>query len=157
MPFFSRGSNKYQDPYKQKDMYKRYIKDKEGPYAVSYEDFKDICDEYYKKLSTSILDGDLVKLPFRLGYLSVISKATSTDFKAAPYNWIESARLGKKVVETNDHSDYTSYQFKWQKNDVKFTANLDKYQLIMSRKNKRDLATRIKSGEYKYFNDIKHD
>jgi len=157
MAYFGRGKNRYQDPYTLKDMYTEYIKDKEGPYEVSYKDFVDICREYYKELSELILDGDIVKLPFRLGFLSVISKPTTTNLKAAPIDWKATVELGKKVVETNDHSDYTSYQFKWQKKNRAFVPNLEKYQLVMTRKNKRELAARIKSGEYQYFNDIKHD
>jgi len=156
--FFSRGVNKYQNPYTLQDMYKEYIKDKEGPYIVSYSDFIDICTSYFKGISEAILDGDLIKLPARLGFMSIISKPTNlTSVKAAPINWKETARLRKRVAETNDHSNYTSYRIKWQKKDVFFIPNLEKYQFIFSRANKRELARRIKSKEYQYFNDIKHD
>lgn len=149
--FFSRGKNRYQNPYTFKDMYPEYMKGKEGPYKVSYSDFIDILEEYYKRLSEYILEGGYVKFPYKLGNVRVAAKPTNfRTAKTAPTNWIETVKQGKKVIETNDHTNYTSYFFYWSKPHKGFVPNLSKYRLIFTRAIKRELAARIKSGEYQY-------
>lgn len=153
--FFGRGSNKYQNPYTLKDMYKEYIKDKEGPYEVSFKVFAEICREYLKGIAEAVIEGELIKMPFKLGTLSVISRPTNfSSIKKAPYNWIESAKQGKKVIETNDHTNYTSFLFRWSKPMMRYMKHIEKYQLIFTRTNKRNLAAKIKSGDFEYFNPI---
>ena len=149
--YFSRGKNKYQNPYTFKDMYKQYIKDKEGPYKVEYSTFIEIIEDYFKSISEYILEGGELKLPYKLGYLKVAGKPTNFKSKKhMPINWVETNKLGKQVIETNDHSNYIRYKFVWTKVHKGFVPNISKYQLILSRANKRELAARIKSGEYEY-------
>ena len=154
--FFGRGKNKVPSAYTFKDMYKEYIKDKEGPYAIPYSDFVDICEEFYKGISEYILDGGMYILPYKLGTLSVIKKKPAKMSKiATPVNWVETNKLGKQVLETNDHSNYYRFQFKWTKLQASYVKNINMYQLIFTRANKRKLASIIKSGEYSYFEEEK--
>jgi len=149
--FFGRGKNKIQHPYTLKDMYNEYIVDKEGPYAVSYSDFVDICNEFYKGVSEYVLQGGLYKLPYNLGSLSVIKIKYNKDGSIpTSINWVETAKLGKRVIETNDHSNYSKFRFRWDKT-TSHLVNITKYQIIFTRANKRKLAAIIKSGEYEYF------
>ena len=149
--FFGRGKNKVQNVYTFRDMYKEYIKDKEGPYKISHADFMDICSEFYKGIADYILKGGWFKMPFRLGDLSVIKKPQTKLSKiATPINWVETNKLGKQVLETNDHSDHMVFRFRWSKDSGR-VVNISKYQLIFTRANKRALAAIIKSGEYDYF------
>jgi len=154
--YFGRGKNKHQKPYVFKHMYKEYIKDKEGPYAISYSDFVDICNEFYKGIAEYILDGGLYKLPYRLGDMSVIKKKPRLmDTIATPINWVETNKLGKQVLESNDHSDYFRFRFKWTKMGVAQVKHIKMYQVIFTRANKRKLAKIIKSGEYDFFEEVK--
>jgi len=150
--YFGRGANKIKHPYVFKDMYKEYIKDKEGPYAVTYKDFVDICSEFYKEVSDFIIEGGLYKLPYRLGDVSVIRKNPAHLSRiATPVNWVATNELGKQVLETNDHSNYYRFQFKWTKLGSGHVSNIRSYQLIFTRRNKRKLAQVIKSGDYSFF------
>ena len=153
--YFGRGKNKIQDPYTFPDMYKEYIKDKEGPYAVSYTDFVDICSEFYKGISEYILDGGLYRMPYKLGTLAVVKKVNiKFSTKASPINWVETVKLGRRVFETNDHSNHYRFGFKWAKTN--FVSNITKYQLIFTRANKRKLASIIKEGDYNdFFEDLR--
>jgi len=152
--FFGRGKNKVPTTYTFRDMYKEYIKDKEGPYAISYKDFVDICSEFYREVAAHILDGGLYIMPYKLGTLSVIKRPPAKLAKiATPVNWVETNKLGKQVLETNDHSNYYRFGFKWTKTN--YVSNIRKYQVIFTRANKRKLASIIKSGEYDYFEEDK--
>jgi len=96
-----RGKNKVQNPYTMKDMYLSYIEGVESssPYYVTFQEYLDICGDYYKELSSQLIDKSrVIKLPFRLGHVyvgkkkpKVLSNATlSTD-------WKESKRLGRWI------------------------------------------------------------
>ena len=151
--YYSRGKNKIQNPYTLKDMYEEYIKDKEefSPYRIDYNTFVYICTEFYKGISKHILDGGIYFMPYRLGNVSVIRKrpAKMTKFALSP-DWANTQKFGKLIPHTNDHSDYYKFRFHWSKTDC-YVKNKGKYRMVFTRANKRELAKRIKSGDYEYF------
>lgn len=151
--YFGRGKNKAQDPYTFKDMYTEYIGEieKGSPYDISYQVFVEICSEFYKDLAEYVKEGGYYKLPYKMGNLSVTKKRPKKmNFESMTLNWKETARLGKQVFETNDHTGYYKYQFHWGKKDGIFN-NKTKYRMVFTRFNKRSLAKMIKSGDYEYF------
>lgn len=151
--FYGRGINKAVNPYTLKDMYAMYIKDKEenSPYYVSYADFVTICTEYYKAISEHILEGGIYFMPFKMGSLSVVKKRPRklNKMTLSP-DWATSQKVGKLVLHTNEHTDYYKYRFHWVKANcaVKYKG---RYRLVLTRENKRKLASNIKSREYEYF------
>lgn len=153
MAFWGRGKNRVQNPYTFKDMYKEYIKDKEeeSPYNVDYNTFVSLCSEFYKEISEHILNGGIYFLPYRMGNISVIKRLPKkmTKFALSP-DWETTAKIGKLVMHTNDHSNYYKYRFHWSKKDC-YVKHKTYYRLVFTRKNKRTLAQKIKSGEYEYF------
>jgi len=151
--FYSRGKNKVQNPYTLKDMYKEYIKDKEenSPYNVSYKVFVDICTEFYKEISDHVLKGGIYFMPYRMGNISVTKRkpAKMTKFALSP-DWENTQKYGKLIPHTNDHTDYYKFRFHWSKNDC-YVKNKGKYRMVFTRKNKRELAKTIRTGDYEYF------
>jgi hypothetical protein len=151
--FYSRGKNKVRNPYTLQDMYKEYIKDKEegSPYHIEYKSFVLICTEFYKGISKHILNGGIYFMPHRLGNISVIKKRPKkmTKFSLSP-DWSNTQKFGKLIPHTNDHSDYYKFRFHWSKTDC-YVSNKGKYRMVFTRENKRELAKKIKSGDYEYF------
>jgi hypothetical protein len=148
-----RGKNKHQEPYVMKDIYKDYIKDKEedSPYYVSYLEFVDIVTMYYKAQMERIFKGGMFIMPYSLGTLSILKKIPK-QFKSKhlQIDWQATNKLGKVVHHTNDHSDYYKFTFRWSKINTR-CLNKGCYSLVMTRRNKRHLATLIKGGNTDYF------
>jgi hypothetical protein len=150
--FFSRGENKYQDPYTFQDMYKEYIKDKkEGtPYYIPYSVFVDLCGNYYKELVQKVLDGDEVDLGFKMGKFSIIKKKVPIYAKKQSMNWVETNKIKKQVRILNEHSKGFTYRMFWNKRGS-IVSNLFTYGFVFTRANKRNLAKIIKSGKTDYY------
>ena len=154
--FFGRGKNKIQNPYTLPDMYKEYIKDKEGPYALSYKEFVDISNSFYKGIADYILGGGIYKMPYRLGEISVVKFKPTLGYQgASTINWVKTNETGKAVIETNDHSNYNKFRFYWSRKNNSKVKNVKRYGLQFTRALKRRLAAIIKSGEYNFF-ELKH-
>jgi len=153
MGFFGRGKNRAKNPYTFKDMYKEYIKDKEegSPYRVDYNTFVELCSEFYKGISEHILNGGIYFMPYRMGNISVIKKKPKKmdKFSLSP-DWKTTLEYGKLVLHVNDHTNYYKHRFHWSKTDC-YVKNKSRYRLVFTRQNKRELAKKIKSGNYEYF------
>jgi len=153
MAFFGRGKNRIKSPYVMKDMYKAYIEsiEKDSPYDVSYDDFRDICELYHKSLMEHLFSGGIFILPYRLGELLITGKRPKKlTKKTMTIDWQKTVELGKIVNHFNDHSNYYKYRFTWTKINHNF-KNKSRYRLIFTRTNKRRLASILKSGDYNFF------
>jgi hypothetical protein len=158
-----RGINKIQNCYNLKEIYLDYIKDKNlgNPYYLSFKEYHDICEEYYKYMISQIIDkSKSIKLPFRMGYIYVgkkkpaILKGSQNIPMKYPLNstsidWKETKKLGKWVHHINDHTGGFKYRFIWSKIEC-LVVNREFYRLVLSRSNKRYLAKVIKSGDVDY-------
>lgn len=134
--------------YVGKDFYKSYMEYVEDNplYQVEYRKFRDIINDYFRYLRDEIIEnGKEVRLPCRMGTLQVVkhkpktytSKSLRIDFKATK-------EAGKTIYHLNEHTNMYKYRFLWSKQNM-LTKNKTKYQLIMTRANKRRLAYLLKN------------
>lgn len=152
--YFLRGKNKIKDPYTYIDMYKEYIKDKtkDSPYYVEYSFFIELCNYFYKRMLQRLLyENKPFVFPFSLGTLTILSiKTKPSNLKTIPIDWKNTVKYGKVIYHLNEHSRGYKYVFSWKKQDNKF-ENKYFYRLVMSRDNKRELASIIKNNKCNYF------
>ena len=134
--------------YVGKDFYKSYMEyvDDNPLYQDEYRKFRDIINDYFRYLRDEIIEnGKEVRLPCRMGTLQVVkhkpktytSKSLRIDFKATK-------EAGKTIYHLNEHTNMYKYRFLWSKQNM-LTKNKTKYQLIMTRANKRRLAYLLKN------------
>ena len=151
--YHGRGKNRIQKPYVLKDIYKEYIQGVEegSPYDIPYNLFVKLYEEFYKEVMDYIFEGGLYTFPHRMGDLSILGKRPKElNKKTMSINWEATNKLGKIVRHTNDHSNYMKYVFHWSKK-LCYVKNKSQYRLVLTRDNKRRLASVIKSGEYNFF------
>lgn len=139
--------------YTIRDIYTQYHKTHEN--AV-YLRFKRILNEVNKLIIETILDRSMpFKMPSGLGLVCIVKyrpktytdKSLSVDYKA-------SKEEGKRIYHLNEHSDGYKYRLYWSKQPYTF-ADRYKYQLILTRANKRYLAQLIFAhNDYINVNDI---
>lgn len=153
--FFSRGSNKIQNPYTLKDMYAKYKEniDEGSPYDIPYSVYVGITTDFIKAMIQRLYDGLKIKLPFRLGSLQIVKKKMyfSTQInKKLGIDWAATNKYGKLIHHTNEHSDKYKYLYFWDRrgSSVKGIAS---YRFIPCRTLKRTLAKLIKEDKRDYF------
>jgi hypothetical protein len=149
--YFSRGPNRVQEPYTLADSYKDYAAEfKPGDlYYVTYSEYIDICSEFYKRISKSIIDDGMhFKLPYGLGEVYVIKRKVLLNNKLQ-IDWESTLKEGKRIYHLNEHSKGFRYSFFWTK-PVHF-KNRFIYRLVLTRDNKRALAKAIKQYKKDYF------
>lgn len=126
------------------DFHAYYIQ--KNPSGLDYKRFKALLADYYTILADEILSGVVeLKLPFRLGILSIVKyrpagydcRSLSVDFKATK-------ELGRCVYHLNSHSDGFKYRLHWRKN-LRNNNSIGMYQVNLVRANKRMLASIIKN------------
>lgn len=130
--------------------YCEYVKD--NPlYQVDYTTFRSIINDYFRYLRDEIIEnGKEVKLPCRLGTLRIVKhKPKQYNNKSLRIDYHASKEYGKIIYHLNEHSDGFKYRFYWSKLNV-LIKNKTKYQLVMTRDNKRRLAQIIKNRERDY-------
>ena len=129
-------------------MYQDYIEEYKNDKIYSdieYYQFVEICNEFYKGMMDLVLTkNSIYKLPHRMGSLRVIKRIVKADHGIA-VDWVNSVKYKKKIVHLNEHSNGYKYLFKWYKN-VAIFVNQGHYRLVLTRANKRRLASLIKSG-----------
>lgn len=133
-----------------RDFYNHYLSsiDHQQPYEIDYKKYREIVTAYFKYLRDEVIErGSMLRLPCRLGHLFIVKRKPKTwtsdslriDFKTTK-------DLNKVTYHLNEHSNGFKYRFLWSKQDAIF-INKSKYQLKMSRANKRRLAQIIKNRE----------
>lgn len=149
-----RSKNKVQNPYTIQDMYLRYVEEyPEGSlYYLTYLEYRDITTMFFKSLADKIVYKSLtVKLPFRLGELSVVKhKPIYKSLKNMVIDWSKSRDLSKQVRQFNDHSNGFVYRFHWDRRYC-ILDNKTVYIFQPTRVNKREVARLVKSRENDYF------
>lgn len=146
-------TRKNKKSYTIRDIYTQYRKTHEN--AV-YLRFKRILDEVNKIIIETILDASQpFKMPSGLGLICIVKyrPKTYTD-KSLSVDYRASKEEGKRIYHLNEHSDGYKYRLYWSKQPYTFAARY-KYQLILTRANKRYLAQLIfNHNDYINVNDI---
>lgn len=134
--------------YTGKDFYKSYI-DYVGDnplYQVEYRVFRDIINDYFKYLRDELIEnGKEIKLPCRLGTLSIVKhKPKEYSGRSLRIDYAETKKVGKVVYHLNEITNGYKFRFYWNKHNT-LVKNKTKYQLVMTRANKRRLAYILKN------------
>lgn len=134
--------------YTGKDFYESFLEYvKDNPmYQVEYRVFRDILNDYFKYLRDELIEeGREIKLPCRMGTLCVVKHKPKTfTSKSLRVDYAESKKLGKITFHLNSHTNFFKYRYYWNKQNM-LTKNKTKYQLVMTRENKRRLAYILKN------------
>ena len=139
--------------YTIKDFYKYYLSyAKDGKvYQIDYTTYRKIITDYFMFIRDEVLEKSReFKMPCRLGKVFI--------FKRKPKSWSKESlcvdfkttkEIGKVVYHTNEHSDGYKYRFYWSKLKS-LIPNKIKYQLVVTRHNKRRLCEIIKNKQRDY-------
>lgn len=135
------------------DFYQYYLEEVKSNinYKVDYKTYRKILEEYFKFIRDEIIErGEEVKLPSRIGIIRIIkTKPTYWDGKHCSIDFRKTREYGKTILYLNEHSDGWKYRCHWLKKEC-IIPNKTKYQLVMTRANKRRLAQIIKNKERDY-------
>ena len=92
-----------------------------------------------------IEEGKEIKLPCRLGTLAIVKhKPKEYTGKSLRIDYAASKKYNKMIFHLNEETNGFKYRYYWNKQNM-LTQNKTKYQLIMTRANKRRLAYILKN------------
>lgn len=130
------------------NFYTSYIKYVEGNplYQVEYRVFRDVINDYFKHLRDELIEnGREIKLPCRMGTLQIVKhKPKEYTGKSLRIDYAESKKHDKVIYHLNEHTSGFKYRAYWNKQSM-IVKNKTKYQLILTRDNKRHLAQILKN------------
>lgn len=120
-------------------------------YDISYAKYRQIVTDFFQHMRDLLLEESReVKLPYRLGTIQIVKKKPKhLDARSLRIDYQATKQYNKLIFLTNEHSDFFKYRIHWSKHDV-ITPNKGKYQLVMTRANKRHLAAIIKNKIHDY-------
>lgn len=131
--------------------------DQKNNFKLDEKLYKEICKKALLLMRQSILNGNALNLGSRMGYLQITKKPVnivSYQKKAnSLIDWVASKKLGKKVINFNDHTDNYVYKITWLKGTCN-AKNKGIYQFIPNRFFKRELAFYIKSLKRDYIEPL---
>lgn len=133
--------------------YNAYIDDveKDTVYDIDYGTYRKIVTEYFQYLRDQLIEeSKCVRLPYRLGSVQIVKhRPKYYDKRSLRIDYQASKQYNKIIFLTNEHSDFYKYRCYWNK-QVMLVPNKTKYQLTMTRANKRNLAQIIKNKIHDY-------
>ena len=120
-------------------------------YDVPYATYRQIVIDYFQYIRDEVIENSKeFKLPYRLGSISIVKhKPKHYNSKSLRIDYQETKKQNKLILLDNMHSDMYKYRLYWKKYEVLLT-NKTKYQLVMTRANKRHLAQIIKNKIHDY-------
>lgn len=128
--------------------YNSYLDDIEQDtvYDIPYQLYREIVTEYFQYLRDELIEhSKCVKLPYRMGTVQIVKhKPKYYDKRSLRIDYQATKQYNKLIFLTNEHSDFYKYRMHYNKTDV-LVPNKTKYQLILTRANKRRLAIIIKN------------
>jgi phage FluMu protein Com len=153
------------------DSYKNFRKSG-GEVIVTRKDFCKIVNEFNKHIMEFVLKGDEVKLPEKIGTISVKGKKVKTKFdedigrisnQAVDYGetnklWSRCPECKERkqvVYHLNEHTNGIRYKFFWSRDRV-LIENKSFYSMIFTRTNKRKLSHLIQNGKEFYVEATKY-
>jgi hypothetical protein len=148
--FFSRGPNRVQNVCGIEELYSYYVSNSVTP--IDKKTFKNIISDYSKSVMREILEGRLVKLPSKLGYLSIIKRPIDiSNYKHLPMDWENTVKYKKHVRHLNEHSNGFRFNFYWdRRSQISTNVNIQLYRFLATRSNKREMARLIKKEKKDY-------
>lgn len=148
-------TRKNKQSYTIADIYKAYCKEN-APVDMPYFRFKRILDSFNELIRQDVLErSEGFKMPLGLGYICIGKyKPKKYDSKSLSVDYKSSKEEGVRVYHLNEHSNGYKYRMFWSKIPQTFPDRY-KYQLILTRENKRHLAQLIfNKQDYININDI---
>ena len=120
-------------------------------YDIDYTKYRAIVTDYFKHLQHVLIEeGKMIKLPYRMGNVQIIkSRPKHLDKRSLRIDYQATKQYNKLILLDNNHSDGFKMRAWWNKIDM-LVSNKSKYQLVMTRANKRRLAQIIKNKELDY-------
>lgn len=133
--------------------YNEYLNDieKDTIYDIDYTKYRSVVTDYFLHLRQKLIEeGKRIKLPYRMGSLQIIkSKPKHWDKRSLRIDYQATKQYNKLILLDNAHSDGYKYRCHYDKTDM-VVPNKSKYQLVLTRANKRRLAQIIKNKELDY-------
>ena len=125
--------------------------EKDTVYDINYTKYRAIVTDYFKYLQQRLIEeGKRIKLPYRMGTVQIIkSRPKHLDKRSLRIDYKATKETGKLIFLLNEHSDFFKYRAFYSKLEM-MVPNKSKYQLTLTRANKRRLAALIKSREMDY-------
>lgn len=152
MKYIDRYINKTKS-YTIPSFYKDYLNniERNTVYDIPYETYKKIVTIYFEWLRDQLLEESKeVKLPYRLGTIEIVKhKPKQFNGGSLRIDYQATKKENKLIYLLNEHSDYYKYRLYWNK-QTSNAVNKSKYQLILTRNNKRHLAQIIKNKIHDY-------
>lgn len=149
--------------------YKNYREKSDSP--VSEKEYCKIVNKFNKFIMANILSGEEIRIPAKMGTISVKGKKTkisydeqgfvrglSVDQKATMELWGRCQECKEKkqlVYHLNEHTGGVRYKYFWSKDRVLVT-NKTFYNMIFTRTNKRLLSQLIQQGREYYIEPDKY-
>lgn len=120
--------------------------EKDTVYDIDYTRYRAIITDYFNYLQNQLIEeGKRVKLPYRMGTLQIIkSRPKHLDKRSLRIDYQATKQTGKLILLLNEHSDMFKMRCWWNKTDM-MVPNKSKYQLVLTRANKRRMAVIIKN------------
>ena len=125
--------------------------EKDTVYDINYTKYRAIVTDYFKHLRQRLIEeGKRIKLPYRMGTVQIVkSRPKHLDKRSLRIDYKATKETGKLIFLLNEHSDFFKYRAFYSKLEM-MVPNKSKYQLTLTRANKRRLAALIKSREMDY-------
>lgn len=143
---YNRSANKTKS-YTIASFYNDYLDniERDTVYDIDYNLYRNIITDYFKHLRSKLIEeGKLIKLPYRMGNVQIIkSRPKHLDKRSLRIDYQATKQYNKLILLDNEHSDGFKMRAWWNKVDM-LVQNKSKYQLVMTRANKRTLAQYIK-------------
>lgn len=133
---------------------------------ISYRRAKKVWDAVTRKIQEEVLSGGEVKLPGRMGTLSIRGKKTpffpDGAHRYRNINWKETNKLWEECPECkenkqfvfylNEHSDRVYYKWFWSKHKM-YVSNRHLYRFVPAHTLKKRLSSLIFAGK-EYLNNV---
>lgn len=125
--------------------------EKDTVYDIDYTKYRAIVTDYFLHLRQKLIEeGRMIKLPYRMGNVQIIkSKPKHLDKRSLRIDYQATKQYNKLILLDNAHSDGFKFRCWYNKTEM-MVPNKSKYQLVLTRTNKRHLAALIKSREMDY-------
>lgn len=136
-----------QEYYTTIDYYAYYIQNTERVYHIDRKKYNEVVEDYFKHLANELLTGNEITLFGRMGTVMIIKyKPYKLDKKHLSIDFKSTREEGKTIYYLNDHCGNFRFRTLWSKVKAFFTFQ-SRYQLKLTRYNKRALAQIIKNRE----------